>query len=279
MPRPTIMPSLMKSSAAWAALNLARSALIWTSFRFLLGFAIGVGPAFNIRLPPARDRERAIGHVLGDDAAGAGVSARADGDRRHQRGVRADEGVRADGGAVLAEAVIIAGDGAGADIGPRADVGVADISSNGSPWRLGPKLAFFTSTKLPILTLSASFAPGRKRANGPMLGLRADFGALEMAVRVDVRALADLARRARKTRWARSRRRARFRCRRRKYTVAGSISVTPASIAALRARCWNAASASASSTREFTPSASDSSPITISVGAPWARPSATMSVR
>ena len=41
--------------------------------------------------------------------------------------VGADEHVRADLGAVLVDAVVIAGDGAGADIGARADACVADI--------------------------------------------------------------------------------------------------------------------------------------------------------
>ncbi len=48
-------------------------------------------------------------------------------DRRDQRRIGADEGARADLGAVLVEAVVVAGDGAGADVGFGAHVGVADI--------------------------------------------------------------------------------------------------------------------------------------------------------
>src|SRR4029077_13200400 len=45
-----------------------------------------------------------------------------------QRRVRADEGVLANLGAVLGTAVVIAGDGASADIGVGADKSVADIA-------------------------------------------------------------------------------------------------------------------------------------------------------
>ena len=51
----------------------------------------------------------------------------ADRDRRHQRAVGADEGAGADHRLVLAEAVVVAGDGAGADIGARADFDIAQI--------------------------------------------------------------------------------------------------------------------------------------------------------
>ena len=44
-----------------------------------------------------------------------------------------------------------------------------------------------------------------------------------------------------------------------KYTVSGSISVAPASIAAFRARSWNARSAAARSARELMPSTSSAS--------------------
>jgi hypothetical protein len=47
--------------------------------------------------------------------------------RRDQRGVGADESALADQRLVLEEAVVVAGDGAGAEIGVGADMGVADI--------------------------------------------------------------------------------------------------------------------------------------------------------
>ncbi len=65
--------------------------------------------------------------VAGDHRTRADDRAVADRDRRHQSGVRTDEGARADDRAILPEPVVIAGDGAGADVGLRPDRGVADV--------------------------------------------------------------------------------------------------------------------------------------------------------
>ena len=56
------------------------------------------------------------------------IGAVADLDRRHQRGIGADEGALADIGTVLGDAVVIAGDGAGADIGALAHSRIADVA-------------------------------------------------------------------------------------------------------------------------------------------------------
>src|SRR4051794_17252890 len=76
----------------------------------------------------ALDDERVRGDVAGDDAARAGDRAGADGDRRDQRRVRADEGAGADDGLLLEEAVVVAGDRPGADVGALAHLRVADIA-------------------------------------------------------------------------------------------------------------------------------------------------------
>src|SRR3990167_1439942 len=70
----------------------------------------------------------ATGHVPGDHRAGAHVGAVAQGKRRDQDAVAADEHALADGGAVLARAVVVAGDGAGADVAVPANVGVAQVA-------------------------------------------------------------------------------------------------------------------------------------------------------
>src|SRR5215831_1537090 len=80
-----------------------------------------------VDLARPRDRQRILRHVLGDDAAGRDISAIADRNRRDQSRVRPDKHVVADDGPVLVEAVVIAGDRAGADIRAGADLAVAEI--------------------------------------------------------------------------------------------------------------------------------------------------------
>ena len=65
--------------------------------------------------------------VLGDDAARRHVGAAADLHWRDQGAVGADERLRANHGAPLAVAIVVHGDRAGADVGGRADVGIAQI--------------------------------------------------------------------------------------------------------------------------------------------------------
>ena len=74
-------------------------------------------------------------HVLGDHAAGGDEGARPDRHRRDQRTVGADEGAGADHRLVFGVAVVVAGDGARADIGALAHLGVAQI---GEVIGLGP---------------------------------------------------------------------------------------------------------------------------------------------
>src|SRR5690606_24526680 len=81
----------------------------------------------NVALLAARDAERVVGHVQREGGARADVGAVTDADGCDERGVRADERARADDGRVLLLAIIVAGDGARADVGARADLGVAKI--------------------------------------------------------------------------------------------------------------------------------------------------------
>ena len=67
------------------------------------------------------------GRVLRDRRAGADRGACADLHRRHQHRARADERARADLGAPLVHAVVVAGDGAGADVHLLADRRVAEV--------------------------------------------------------------------------------------------------------------------------------------------------------
>src|SRR5262245_40114514 len=93
-----------------------------------LALALRLGPAGLRDLPRAPERERVLRHVLGDRAARADVGALAHGDRGHERGVAADEGPALDLRLVLVDAVVVAGDGAGADVDARPDRGVAEVA-------------------------------------------------------------------------------------------------------------------------------------------------------
>src|SRR5205807_7715656 len=102
---------------------------------FLLFRLAALDPALLVRLGNAAQREGAFGHVFGDRRARADVGAVADGDRRHELGVAADEDLLSDPRSVLRLAVVVAGDDARADVGPFADVGVAEV---GQVLRLRP---------------------------------------------------------------------------------------------------------------------------------------------
>src|ERR1700732_4353548 len=102
-----------------------------TAFRRLAArfdVAISLGPVLAIGLLAALHGDATVGNLAVNPRAGADIGAAADLDRRHQRGVGADERAGADLGLVLCEAIIVAGDSARADIGVDADMGIADIA-------------------------------------------------------------------------------------------------------------------------------------------------------
>src|SRR5271157_38 len=78
-------------------------------------------PAGPRLLAAARHGKRVGIDWLGDHRARADISALADRDRRDERRVGANERARANVGLVLGKAVVVAGDGSGADVGARAD--------------------------------------------------------------------------------------------------------------------------------------------------------------
>jgi hypothetical protein len=86
----------------------------------------------------------------------------------HQRAVRPDEGALADHRIVLAEPVVIAGDGAAPMFASAPILSHRRCRTKWLALAPGPSTAFFTSTKLPTFAFSPIFAPGRRRANGPM---------------------------------------------------------------------------------------------------------------
>ena len=120
----------------------------------------------------------------------ADIGAVADRDRRDQRGVRADKRALADDRAEFAEAVVVAGDRAGADIGPGADVAVAEIGevtgldAGAEPGRLDLDEIADMDLGLEHRTRAQ---PG-KRANDRTRG---DVGAFEMRERTDQHIVGD----------------------------------------------------------------------------------------
>src|SRR5690348_9388159 len=84
-------------------------------------------PTFAFLLCATGERKRVGGDILRDHASGADIGTVADLYRGDERGVRADKGPCPDLGPVLGEPIIVAGDGAGANVGARAHAGIADI--------------------------------------------------------------------------------------------------------------------------------------------------------
>ena len=123
--------------------------------------------------------------------------------RRHQRAVGADEGLGADHGPPLAVAVVVHGDGAGADVAGRADVGIAEI---GQVVGLG---AAAHAGGLELDEVADMDLVGDVRAR-PDAGERADddvaadAGALDVAEGLDLAFPTPRLRRGRSARWGRS---------------------------------------------------------------------------
>ena len=92
-----------------------------------VGFHLGLCPALQIGLALPGDAQRLCGHVLGDGAAGGGVGTIAHLHGGHKVRVAADEAVIADLGAELILAVVVAGDGAAAEVAVLAHIAVADV--------------------------------------------------------------------------------------------------------------------------------------------------------
>src|SRR5205814_2478357 len=97
-------------------------------FRLLVvGGAPARGPAILDGGRTPLERERVARNVLGDDGAGGDIGAGAHREGRDQARVRADERAVLDHGRVLAIAVVVGGDHAGADVHVLTDGGVTEI--------------------------------------------------------------------------------------------------------------------------------------------------------
>ena len=75
----------------------------------------------------SREGERVGRNVLGDCRSRAHIRAATDADRRDELRIRANEHAVFQHGLVLVDAVVVAGDRAGADVDVRANIGIADV--------------------------------------------------------------------------------------------------------------------------------------------------------
>src|SRR5699024_4842039 len=89
------------------------------------------GPALLDLLAGPADDHGVLGDVLGHGGAGGDEGSVLHLHRRDKVGVASDEHMAADGGAVLLEPVIVAGDGAAAEIAVLAHVAVSHIGQVG----------------------------------------------------------------------------------------------------------------------------------------------------
>ena len=105
--------------------------------------------------------------------------------RRHQRGIRTDERARADIGEMLVETIVIAGDGARADIGARADARIAQIGQMvGLGAFFDPGLLHFD--EIADMDVLLDHRAGTQTRIRPDQRTAADFRAFEMRERLDL---------------------------------------------------------------------------------------------
>lgn len=125
-------------------------------------------PALFVYLRHAGEHQLVFRDVARHGSACGDGRAFRDRHRRHQLGIGADKHIVANDGFVLVRAIIVAGDGARADVNVIADFRVAEVGQV-TRFRAFTQTRFFISTKLPTCAPSRSSAPGRRRANGPMV--------------------------------------------------------------------------------------------------------------
>jgi hypothetical protein len=96
-------------------------------FLCLLARVPGGSPTLSADLSSPADGQSALRHILCNAGAGADEGLVADGNRRDQGGIAAHEGVFANVRGIFVDAVVVAGNDAGADVGSLADHGIAEV--------------------------------------------------------------------------------------------------------------------------------------------------------
>ena len=131
-------------------------------------------------------QEGRSGYRLGDRGQAPG----ADLDRRHQCRVGTDEGAVADHRSVLVRAIVVAGNGAGAEVHPGPDIGVADV---GEVIDLGAQSddGLLDFDEVADMGTTDQVGPGPQPRVGSDAAVRADLGILQHAVFQDLDAVSD----------------------------------------------------------------------------------------
>src|SRR5580704_11839107 len=91
-------------------------------------FALCLGPAFFYGLSSTSERKRVRRHLFGDATCGRDVGAAANRYWRHQRRIAADEHAILDDRSVFVDTVVVAGDGARADVHAFTDFRVSQVA-------------------------------------------------------------------------------------------------------------------------------------------------------
>src|SRR4051794_39245816 len=158
-------------------------------------FAEAAGPAGEAFLLAPLNSQAVGLDVARDHGSCTDYGAVADRDRRDQRGVRPDERSGADHCPVLAETIIIAGDGARADVGPCADFSVADVAQV-VDLRALANLRLLQLNEIADLGAFSQTRSGPDPRKGAYARFRADDRAFDMAEGVDRRPIGNLDTRA-----------------------------------------------------------------------------------
>ena len=135
-------------------------------------------------LPGAAQCEGPGRHVGGDHRAGASGRTIAKAHGRYERAVGADEHVFAQHRAELVRTVVVAGDGAGADVGPGADIRIAQIGQV-SGFRALTQLRVLHLDEVADVRLGTEHRAGTQAGKGTAIGTLAELGAFKMAVGLD----------------------------------------------------------------------------------------------
>ena len=158
-------------------------------FRLAPG-AAGCGPAFDVDLFGAADGEGVGGDVFGDAGTRADVGSIADGDGRDERGVAADERGLANARDVLVDAVVVAGDGSGADVGAFADFAVTEVGEMVGFGSL-TEARLFHFDEVADVSVFADLVSGAQVGERPEARAIRDGGILEDAALKDLHAIAE----------------------------------------------------------------------------------------